>query len=75
MTAPFWSNKWGRDHICPITQSRLRPGHNADGIPHVITLKCSHRFYRKALYEWFITSKTTTCPVCRQCVVCRITCE
>ena len=22
----FWKEKWGKEHICPITYSRLRPG-------------------------------------------------
>jgi len=27
---PWWSDKWGSDALCGITQSRLRPGNNKD---------------------------------------------
>ena len=58
-----WNKKWGRDKICPITQTRLRPGSNKDGDSHVITIKCGHRFYRKAILNW--NKISDKCPVCR----------
>jgi len=74
MGTEFWSKKWGREHICPITQGRLRPGKDRNGKPYVVELECSHRFYRSALIEWYITSKSLACPVCRQCGDKLITC-
>ena len=65
MCKPFWNEKWGKDKICPITYSRLRPGKSKDGLSYCITLECGHRFYRKALVNWIITSSNTSCPVCR----------
>lgn len=59
-----WENKWGRDKICPITQTRLRPGKDKNGVSYVITLKCQHRFYRKALNKWWLNS-SKICPICR----------
>lgn len=64
----FWSKKWGKDNICNITFSRLRPGKNKIGIPYCITLECKHSFYTNALLEWINKSNTDiyTCPVCRK---------
>ena len=62
----WWSKKWGKDKICGITHSRLRPGKNSDNIPYTITLPCKHSFYTRALIEWVnrcLDSKT--CPICR----------
>ncbi len=64
MTKPFWDKKFGKDAICPITHTRLRPGKNKYGLSHVITIDCNHSFYRKALLEWYRTNET--CPVCRK---------
>jgi hypothetical protein len=58
-----WSKKWGKEHICPLTQTRLRSGKNKDGIPYCIQTICKHRFYTKPLMEWL--AKQSTCPVCR----------
>ena len=61
---PFWDNKYGRDAICAITLTRLRPGKNKEGESYVIHLKgCKHSFYRSAFYEW--EKDHDTCPVCR----------
>ncbi len=68
MTQPFWSARWGKDKICPITYSRLRPGRSRDGIPYTIELQCTHRFCRKALLNWVLTNDQPTCPLCRQCI-------
>lgn len=59
----YWDKKYGKNAICPITHSRLRPGKNKDGIPYIITSNCNHTFYRKALIEWM--KNHNTCPVCR----------
>lgn len=69
MRSPKWSERWGKDKICPITQSRLRPGSSRDGIPYTIQLSCNHRFYRKALIHWMLTQKTATCPLCREPII------
>lgn len=67
---PNWSKKWGRDFVCPITQKRLRPGKDKNSFTYVITTSCKHRFYRKALLEWYKTSfennQIPTCPICRK---------
>jgi hypothetical protein len=31
-----------------------------------ITLSCGHSFCRKCAFNWYITYKRTTCPICRQ---------
>ena len=62
----FWKEKWGKEHICPITYSRLRPGKYKNGLSYVIKLDCGHRFWRKALIEWMLKSKNFSCPVCRK---------
>lgn len=63
----WWRKKWSNSR-CGITQSRLRPGKNKKGIPYTIKLKCSHSFYRSALYQWVLTQypETPNCPICRQ---------
>jgi len=70
MTKPHWDKKWGKHVICPITQSRLRPGKNKKGIPYAITLPCKHRFYRSALFTWvkhsWSNDKIPSCPLCRK---------
>jgi hypothetical protein len=65
---PYWSKKWGKDKICGITHSRLRPGKNKRGISYTIKLNCNHSFYRSVLLEWvksFINKGDPTCPLCR----------
>lgn len=62
---PFWDKKWGKDSICGITLTRLRPGKDSEGRNHVYTISnCGHMFYRKALIEW-IANDNETCPTCR----------
>lgn len=67
MVKTYWSKKWGRDKICNITFSRLRPGKSKFGLPYCVTLNCNHSFYTNALIEWVNTSCTdiSTCPTCR----------
>ena len=59
-----WSKNWGRDKICPITQTRLRPGSDRNGNKYVIKISCGHRFYRNALNKWL--KYANNCPVCRK---------
>ena len=49
MAKYFWNKKYGRNKLCGITHTRLRPGKNKDGVSYVIILKCGHGFYRKPL--------------------------
>lgn len=62
----FWKKRW-KDKTCGITQSRLRPGKNRNGISYSIFLGCSHGFYRSVLIEWIKNCPTDipTCPICR----------
>ena len=60
----WWDNKWGKDKICGITYSRIRPGKTKSGIPYSVHLSCGHYFYTNALIEW--TKKSPSCPICRQ---------
>ena len=64
----WWDCKYNKDSICPITQTRLRPGKNKEGIPYIITLKCKHSFYTKALLYLINTCETDEipCPICRK---------
>ena len=70
---PYWNKKWGRDQICSITYSRLRPGTSEDGLPYTITLPCGHRYYRKALISWICNKVADqaepTCPQCRAIII------
>ena len=71
MGKPFWDKKWGRNAICPISQSRLRPGKNIYGVSYTIRLPCKHRFYRSALVKWVSTMSSrqngiASCPLCRK---------
>ena len=60
-----WSKKWGKESICPITQSRMRPGKDKNGTSYVIQISCGHRFYRKALIAWYMGSfYEPRCPLC-----------
>jgi hypothetical protein len=64
----WWEKKWGKDKLCGITHTRLRPGKNKNEIPYIVTLKCKHSFYRTVLIEWcnYCTSDEPTCPSCRE---------
>ena len=42
-----WQKKWGNDHLCPILQSRLRPGKNKNGETYTITLNVNTDFIEK----------------------------
>ena len=64
MTQPFWNKKYGKNAICAITLTRLRPGKNKEGIPYTITTPCGHTFYRSAFNNWL--NDHNTCPVCRK---------
>jgi hypothetical protein len=59
----WWNKKWGKDNLCALTQSRLRPGKNKIGISHCIKIECGHMFYTKPLIVWL--ENNSTCPVCR----------
>ena len=64
---PWWDKKWNK--VCGITQSRIRPGKNKNGVPYVVHLSCGHPFYTNALLEWMKqhpTSNNTPCPCCRK---------
>jgi hypothetical protein len=67
MSKPWWSNKWGKDKICSITYTRLRPGKNKKGIYYTTRLKCNHLFCTYPLLEWVkkCPNEDLTCPVCR----------
>lgn len=66
MNKPWWSEKWGKEAICGITLTRLRPGKNKQGVEYVSKLECGHRFYTSALINWIATfSEKPTCPTCR----------
>ena len=61
---PFWDQKYGKNAICAITLTRLRPGKNKKGKSYVIKLnKCKHFFYRSAFEKW--KENNNTCPICR----------
>lgn len=55
---PWWSKKYGKDKICAITHTRLRPKNS-------IYLRCGHGFVVNALYN-MIKTGSTKCPLCRQ---------
>lgn len=61
---PWWSKKWGKDKICPITHTRLRPGVSKEGYKYTTILDCNHRFNTKAIGKWLINNNN--CPLCRQ---------
>lgn len=66
---PHWSKKWGRDKICPITHTRLRPGKNKRGVKYVIELVCGHMFYRSAVLNYIRSCENPVCPMCRHRIV------
>lgn len=68
----WWNDKYGKDSLCGISRSRLRPGIDKNGYPISVKLPCGHCFYRKAIVEWAkrftnnIEYKSyPTCPLCR----------
>jgi hypothetical protein len=60
---PWWEKKW-KDKVCPITQTRIRPGKNKKGISYTTVLSCSHAFSTSAIESWAV--RRTTCPMCRK---------
>ncbi len=63
----YWNRKWGKDAICPITHTRLRPGKNKYEVPYTIRLVCGHRFVRSALIKWIQEGPVDqSCPMCRK---------
>lgn len=66
---PWWNKLYGKDCICPITRTRLRPGRNKYGQKRSVFLKCKHGFERQALEDWVHTNISMgimpTCPMCR----------
>ena len=63
----WWNKKYGKDKICGITHTRLRPGRDRFGRTYVVYLNCKHGFYRTPLMEWAINSPNNpTCPLCRK---------
>ncbi len=63
----WWNEKYGKNSICAITQMRLRPGKNRNGMSYSIFLDCKHGFYRSALLNWIVSRpyEEPTCPLCR----------
>ena len=66
MSNAWWNKKYGKDSICAITQTRLRPGRNKYGQKRSIFLGCHHGFNRVALQDWIVSSIEPTCPLCRK---------
>lgn len=68
MSKDFWCKKWGKEHCCGITFSRLRPGKNKKGVYYTTDLKCGHRFCTYPLLNWMKVSNNSDakCPLCRQ---------
>ena len=64
---PFWS-KYGKDKICGITRTRLRPGKNKYEETYTVFLPCKHGFCRSALKNYVLTYPTQDliCPMCRR---------
>ena len=58
---PWWDKKWGKDKICSITQTRLRPYNNTT------KLSCGHIFITQAINIWF--EKKDSCPICRKNII------
>ena len=61
---PWWDKKYGKNAICAISMTRLRPGKNKDNVSYSIYLQCKHGFVRSAFVRW-VESGKRTCPVCR----------
>lgn len=66
-SSPFWNKKWGKQSICGITHTRLRPGAYEDSTPRCLFLQCGHGFYTRPLFEWIKTKgeNNSVCPLCR----------
>ena len=67
----WWDKKYGKNSICPITLTRLRPGHNKHGFTRSVFLPCKHGFCRSALVKLVIETLISPeviprCPMCRQ---------
>jgi len=67
---PWWNKKWGKDQICSISHTRLRPGKDKNGIQKTTILNCKHRFRTDSLFIWyntnnFINNNYISCPICR----------
>jgi len=64
----WWNKKYGKDSICGITHTRLRPGKNRFGETYAVYLDCKHGFCRSAMKVWVLTNPTApgTCPLCRK---------
>lgn len=66
MKRSWWNTKYGKESICAITKTRLRPGKNKYGLSYSVFLPCKHGFYRSALIGWVYTCRyDPTCPLCR----------
>jgi hypothetical protein len=59
----WWNKKYGKDKICAITKTRLRPGYS-------IFLSCKHGFNKRAFDEYKLTCENNLielrCPLCRK---------
>lgn len=64
----WWDKKYGKNSICSITKTRLRPGKNKHGQSYSVYLNCGHGFYRSALTKWVLANplEIPTCPSCRK---------
>ena len=64
----WWDKKYGKDRICAITRTRLRPGKNKDGMSRTVFLPCKHGFKRYALIQMIAANETDflSCPLCRK---------
>ena len=67
---PSWWNKFGKNEICGITQTRLRPGKYKNNKNRVIFLECKHGFYVRPLLIWIKNDMHIfpTCPNCRRVI-------
>ena len=67
----FWE-KWGKDSLCGITHTRLRPGRYKNGTKRCVFLSCKHGFYTRPLLYWiqtcYINNKIPLCPICRNTI-------
>lgn len=61
--SPWWNKKYGKESVCAITKTRLRPGNS-------VFLKCKHGFCYNALKQW-VSMGNKTCPLCRK-EICKI---
>ena len=59
----WWNKKYGKEQLCSITYTRLRPKKS-------IFLKCGHGFCKSALIKWaniiIENVSFSTCPMCRK---------